>query len=228
VGFWHAVLSSALVVATGCSSVRGHSDADQQTSTHALAAETTTIAGDAHAIARNRGTARSLTLPAAAQRAEGGGVPFRAEPPSPVAIPQARVVLTNAPANGTPSQVQAQFSIGTERELFIHTVWSNVFGQHQELRRLYSPDGALFYEKVIPFSSDIAEPAQYTGQHAVPHALVVQPAPYDEQGNVVVSDYIALAGAWIGDHGMIGDWRLEVYLDAAALPSATTTMSFVH
>jgi hypothetical protein len=136
-------------------------------------------------------------------------------------------VFSNAPAQGTPSPAQAQFSVSTERELFMHSVWSNLSGQHQELRRIYSPDGELFYEKVIPFSSDISEPVPYTEEESVPHALFVQPVTFDAHGDLVVSDYIAVAGAWIGDHAMIGDWRLEVYLDGATAPNVTTVVTLV-
>lgn len=166
--------------------------------------------------------------PPSSQDAPPDAAPPPAPPdPPPPPPPTARVVFSNAPAQGTPSAGQAQFSVSTERELFIHSIWSNLSGEHQELRRIYAPDGSLFYEKILPFSTEISEPVPYTGEDSVPHALVVKPVTFDAKGDLFVSDYLALAGAWIGDHAMIGDWRFEVYLDGATVPNVTSEVTLV-
>lgn len=140
------------------------------------------------------------------------------EPPAPV---MASLVLTDAPTTGIPTQTAADFSLTEARELFVHAVWSNLEGEHTQRIKLYSPDGELYYQKLIAFSTWIDSPRAFTTWQDVPHAETVQPVALQD-GQLVVRDYIGLAGSEIADHGMTGPWQLEVYLDDSLIPTASS------
>jgi hypothetical protein len=219
-------LVCALLVTNACSSRHAHPTPSEPVATLDPNEPADAGSDDAASTSFDTPTAtQPAVIGVVAPDPDAGSTP--AEPPPVAKIPEARVVFTDAPAHGTPSQAQSQFSVGQQRELFMHTVWTNLDGAHDELRRIYSPDGSLFYEKVLAFSLDISEPVADTVQRNVPHEPNVRPVSADAQGNVVVSDYIGLAGTWIGDHGMTGDWRLEVFLDGASVPSVSSVFTLV-
>jgi hypothetical protein len=101
------------------------------------------------------------------------------EPPPPVV---ASLVLTDAPATGMPAQAHADFSLSDARELFVYSVWSNLEGEHTQLVKLYSPDGELYYQKLVAFSTLIDSPRAFTTWQDVPHEQTVQPVAPHEDG----------------------------------------------
>jgi hypothetical protein len=147
------------------------------------------------------------------------------EPPPPVV---ASLVLTDAPATGMPAQAHADFSLSDARELFVYSVWSNLEGEHTQLVKLYSPDGELYYQKLVAFSTLIDSPRAFTTWQDVPHEQTVQPVAPHEDGELVVRDYIGLAGSEIADHGMTGPWQVEVYLDDALVPTASSGFNLTN
>jgi hypothetical protein len=64
-------------------------------------------------------------------------------------------------------------------------------------------------------------------QIAIPHAFSIRPVMPNERGDVVVRDYLAVAGASIDDHQIIGTWRLEVSLDGAKTPTLAHNFELV-
>jgi hypothetical protein len=152
--------------------------------------------------------------------------PRDAGPPAPL-MPTVTAALSDGPIVGDPRDAVATFSIATVRELFIYTTWSNLDGEHYEIRQFKTPSGDLYYQKMIPFSTALDEPAPFTLTVDIPHATVIQPVQPDANGNLVVNDYIAVGGSWIGDHQITGTWTLQVYLDGASTPSSTQTFELV-
>jgi hypothetical protein len=117
--------------------------------------------------------------------------------------------------------------VSSVRELFVCTVWSRLEGEHTELMKFRAPDGELYYQKLIAFSTSATAPLPFTPTADVPHEDVVRSVAIDGRGKLVIGDYLALAGAWIGDHGMIGPWQLEVFLDGASAPSVSSSFELV-
>ncbi|HET8936425.1 MAG TPA: hypothetical protein VFN67_23435 [Polyangiales bacterium] len=135
--------------------------------------------------------------------------------------PAASIVLSGAPEPSGTAPVVDSFSLSTVPDLYVYTAWSNLCGEHTELRKYYDPSGELFYQKLTAFSTDISEPVPLTRKVGVPHNTSVLPAIPDAQGAFVMQDNIGLAGSWIGAHSITGTWKLELYLDDAKTPIAT-------
>jgi hypothetical protein len=156
-------------------------------------------------------------------------IPTQAGQPIPTqaAPAAARVVFSRSPCSETGVQLDAEFSVSDVRELFVCTFWSGLAGEHTELRKFHAPGGEIYYQKLIAFSTSAAGPVPFTRAVDVPHEEMVRPLEVDADGELVVGDYIALAGAWIGDHGMIGPWQLEAFLDGEKVPSVSASFELV-
>jgi hypothetical protein len=223
---------------------------------HATEDSPTAVESGAHAAPARSGTGRSLPGPQLAP-AGATPMLAKSQPPSavpPVSVPaasvpavpkpgrpakppdaiptvaepvSARLVFTQSPCTASVAQVDAEFSITGVRELFVCTIWSGLAGEHTELMRFRAPDGEIYYQKLIAFSTTATAPMPFTRPVDVPHDEVVRALEVEANGELVVGDYIALAGAWIGDHGMIGPWQLEVFLDGAKVPSVSSSFELV-
>ena len=136
-------------------------------------------------------------------------------------VPTASIVLSGRPLSSEPAPTTTSFSLSSVPDLYVYTTWSNLCGEHTELRKYYDPSGELFYQKLTAFSTDISEPVPFTRKVDMPHNTSVLPAIANAQGAFVMQDYIGLAGSWIGDHSITGTWRLDLYLDNATTPAAT-------
>lgn len=146
----------------------------------------------------------------------------------PVVEPTASIVLSSTPVTGEGAAPTAtSFSISSVSELYVYTAWMNLCGEHTEIRKYYEPSGALFYQKLTAFSTDITEPVPYLRKPSLPHNTSVVPVIPNAQGALVMDDYIGVAGTWISDHSMTGTWKLELYLDNNETPSATRTFELI-
>lgn len=138
--------------------------------------------------------------------------------------PTLTIAIYDTPLTDPPQAAQTQFSIARTRDLHICATWSALEGEHFEIRQFYAPSGELYYQKLIPFSTDIDQPYPFTHPVSIPHATLIQPALPNARGELVVCDQLAVAGAWIGDHQLTGAWRLDISLDGAK--SAALSHSF--
>ena len=120
-------------------------------------------------------------------------------------------------SKGVP-EPEAIFSIGSLRELHIYTRWENLDGDHEELRKIYSPDDNLYYQKLLGFSTSGSSHKPFLSQKALPRALVVRSSSMSGDGEVVVWDYLPIGGTWISEHQMTGTWRVEIFLDGSPSP----------
>lgn len=152
--------------------------------------------------------------------------PVVVEQPAPVVVPKATLVF-NEDATSHSASANQVFSVQSVRELFIHTVWSDLKGEHTETRKFYSPSGELYYEKLTAFSTDIEAPVPFEKPVSIPHGSSVQASPIDANGHAFVSDYLSVGGTWISDRAMTGIWTVEIYLDDAAKPSFTSDLELV-
>lgn len=109
-----------------------------------------------------------------------------------------------------------RYSIESLRELHVYGLWKGLSGDHVELRKYYSPDGSLYYQKLVAFSTDPASAGKpFEPSADLPHTATVQLAQSNPTGQRVVWDYLPVGGTWITQHGITGTWRVEVYLDRA-------------
>jgi hypothetical protein len=143
------------------------------------------------------------------------------------APPPHSLALYDRPPSDTPGAPQTRFSIAHTRDLYACSSWSALEGEHFETRRFYAPQGELYYQKLLPFSTDTAEPHPFTHPVAIPHATTIQPVLPNQRGELVVCDALAVAGAWIGDHQLTGAWRIEVVLDGATSPAISQAFEIV-
>jgi|GEM_PF-6876152 hypothetical protein len=132
--------------------------------------------------------------------------------------------LTITARSDETSTPQTRFSIAATRDLHICSTWSALEGEHFETRHFYAPPGELYYQKLIPFSTDIEAPYPFTHPVSIPHATAIRPVLPNERGELVVCDQLAVAGAWIGDHQLTGAWRLDISLDDSK--TAANSFSF--
>lgn len=109
------------------------------------------------------------------------------------------------------------FSIDTLRELHVYALWHGLSGDHVELRKYYSPDGSLYYQKLVAFSTDPSSADKaFEPTASIPHTRTVQLAKTTTGGASVVWDYLPVGGTWITQHHMVGTWRVELFLDKLA------------
>lgn len=148
------------------------------------------------------------------------------EPPADAA-PSATLIFNESPSSYVPSPAPQEFSIQSVRELYIHTFWTGLTGEHTETRKFFLPSGELYYQRLVPFSTDIDAPVPFDREVGIPHATSVQPTPPDADGNVIVTDYLSVAGTWISDRSLTGTWTLEIHLDEAATPAVSSEIDLV-
>ena len=84
-------------------------------------------------------------------------------------------------------------------------------GPHTQRLKLFLPDGALYQQFTSEFQVGSAQPARDKG--------------HQQLGWERVTTRLPVAGTWITEHALYGDWRFEVYLDQARQP--TTHGTFV-
>ncbi len=97
------------------------------------------------------------------------------------------------------------FSVGRARDLRI-LVWWNVAGSHTQRLELLSPDGALYQRIVGAFDADAA---RFEGR--------------SRSDFVPVETLLPVAGTWITDNSLFGDWTVNVYLDGERTPITSAT-----
>lgn len=132
-----------------------------------------------------------------------------------------RLVLAASDVDPVFSAGQTQFSITSLRELRVYTLWDGLRGQHTERRVFLAPSGDRYYEKLVPFSTELEAPVPFETQVAIPHARTVQAVEPSEDGYAPVLDYFGVAGTWISQHSMTGRWQVQVYLDGEPSPRLT-------
>lgn len=225
-------VSGFLITAAGCNGWSVHSISQDKPSDESPGATSWTVKRARGAAAADGGVAeaRDAGQPSPDPKpAADSGTPANPNPvqdagtesPEVEPAPTASIVLSGGPLSSGPAPISTSFSLSTVPDLYVYTAWSNLCGEHTELRKYYDPSGELFYQKLTAFSTDIAEPVPFTRKVGVPHNTSVLPAIANADGAFVMQDYIGLAGSWIGDHSITGMWRLDLYLDDATTPIAT-------
>ncbi|MEW6323780.1 MAG: hypothetical protein AB1515_00175 [Nitrospirota bacterium] len=117
--------------------------------------------------------------------------------------------------------VNTSFSISTVRDVYVYTYWENLFGEHDLIILVYSPDGQLYQKRVVPIS--IGQLSSSTRQvPGVENVVDVQRTT--PLGRYEVSTVqLPIAGTWITEHRLLGTWRVDVLLDKASAPVTSGT-----
>jgi hypothetical protein len=147
--------------------------------------------------------------------------------PEPDQTPMLTIAIYDEPQPDTPPTDRNSFSIASTRDLYVYSIWSALEGEHFELRQFYAPSGRLYYQKLIPFSTDIDEPYPFTQAISIPHANTIQPVMPNERGNIVVRDQLTLASTSNGGGPPPGMWRIDVSLDGAKTPTLAQRFELV-
>ena len=94
------------------------------------------------------------------------------------------------------------FSPARLNTLVVVVNWRTLVGAHVQRVELVTPAGSLYQR----FTSDVRSPDGY--------ARVETPVP--------------VAGTWITEYQLFGEWTVNVYLDGATSPVATTHFTLAH
>lgn len=135
--------------------------------------------------------------------------------------PQHRIVLSDGAIDPKNEAGASSFPINGTREIHVYSLWDRLSGFHTERREFIAPSGERYYQKLLAFSSDISEEKPFSTLHAIPHAQTVQPTVISEDGYQTVADIFGIAGTWIGQHSLTGQWLLRIYLDGSATPTVS-------
>jgi hypothetical protein len=124
-----------------------------------------------------------------------------AAPHRPVSRPATVQVMTvNTQGRWT---VRHELPLSQTRDIHIQVSW-NVPGRHLQRLHLIAPDGALYQRFTATFDGD--DPRR----------------SYTNPREVLVDTLVPIAGTWITEYAMGGQWTIEVYVDDGPTPVATS------
>jgi len=91
------------------------------------------------------------------------------------------------------------FTAARVRTLKIEVEWRTLVGAHTQQLELITPDGSIYQRFTAPVES--------------------------VTGRAWVETQVPVAGSWITQHSLEGDWKVHVYLDEAVTPVTTATFT---
>jgi len=113
------------------------------------------------------------------------------------------------------------FTVGKLRDIFVFVTWPNVSGDLVQTVEFFLPDGSLYVKKATPFRASTAQPRA----RAVPGA---SPAPdaflTSSRGTPTVITPLAVAGTYITQRSLLGNWMVRVRLGDKLVQSAQFTL----
>ena len=173
------------------------------------------------------GALLALAAPAVAQnrRPEGRGrtdadAKKKVVPSVPVVNAVTEVFFCESPTTECRSTNTA-FTVGKLRDIFVFVTWPNVSGDLVQTVEFFLPDGSLYVKKATPFRARKAQPRA----RAVPGA---SPAPdaflTSSRGTPTVITPLAVAGTYITQRSLLGNWTVRVRLGDKLVQSAQFTL----
>ena len=119
------------------------------------------------------------------------------------------VVFTDKKDQTTIPEGKTVFSANSIYSVYICATWKNIEGSHDEVLKLYCPDGRLYQTVYLPFTtyplSSMTKSVAWS-PHPVEIELVSQ-----INGVYPVWGELPVAGTWA--MRLTGAWRAEIYLD---------------
>jgi hypothetical protein len=123
-------------------------------------------------------------------------------------------------------RVNSTFSASAVRDLYVYTFWTRLSGEHLLTVRFYSPDGHLYQRLVLPVS--VGRPSSPTRQvEGVETPIDVQRAAPSGRYQVTVVQ-LPVAGTWITEHRLLGEWRVDTLLDDDPATLATRVFTLTE
>ena len=113
------------------------------------------------------------------------------------------------------------------RDIFIHTHWKELQGEHIQTLNIYSPDGNVFQKRVVPFSITEKLKRKRRKVSGITNMVDVQKARLTKDGQAVVVQF-PISGTWVSQHGMLGTWRVDAFLNQESRPSVTGTFTLIE
>ena len=120
-----------------------------------------------------------------------------------------------------------EFSMAVIRDIFIQTHWKQIQGEHIQRVHIYSPDGNIFQKRVVPFSITDQLKSQRRKVSGITNMVDVQKARPTKDGQAVVVHF-PVSGTWVSQHGMLGTWRVDAFLNQESRPSVTGTFTLIE
>lgn len=120
-----------------------------------------------------------------------------AGPPQSTIVPPVAMALTVCDTSVESCSASTSFSLGTIRDLNFSVDWQNVSaGTHTQQIALVQPNGVVY--------------------QTVSHGFAVTSG---KTGSATASDIVPVAGTYITQRSLIGDWSVEVSLDGTVIRS---------
>lgn len=120
-----------------------------------------------------------------------------AQPPQSNVVPPLAMALTVCDTSVESCSASTSFSLGTIRDLSFSVDWQNVpAGTHTQQIALVQPNGVVY--------------------QTVSHGFAVTSGKI---GSATTSDIVPVAGTYITQRSLIGDWSVEVSLDGNVIRS---------
>jgi hypothetical protein len=115
------------------------------------------------------------------------------------------------------------FSIDNLRSLYVCIVWTGVSGTHAAQLRFTSPDGNAYQTMTLAFVTPGASVTAST--LAVDgHEYPVTPAGWGRAGETLLVASLPVAGTYITQHNLAGDWKVQISLDGRTVDEDRFTL----
>jgi hypothetical protein len=138
---------------------------------------------------------------------------------------------------------QEVFSLADLRDLFVFVVWPGVTGQHVQTVQFLLPDGSIYGSKKTRFiiggitAFSAAPPAPQNEVSPVPparhliadaniiHAEGIPSLLMKSRGDSAILTVLPVAGTYITQRNLSGNWGVRVYLDDQLVLQSTFTLT---
>jgi len=141
-------------------------------------------------------------------------------PSAPVVNAVTEVFFCESPTTECRSTNTA-FTVGKLRDIFVFVTWPNVSGDLVQTVEFFLPDGSLYVKKATPFRASTAQPRARAGPGESP---TVDAFLTSSRGTPTVITPLAVAGTYITQRSLLGNWTVRVRLGDKLVQSAQFTL----
>ena len=117
-----------------------------------------------------------------------------------------------------------QFLLAQLRALYVCVIWSGVAGAYLEQLTFLAPDGSVYQALAVPFATPGAElespTVEFQGRQ-----LAVTPASQGAPGETLVLAQLPVAGTFITQNTLAGEWKVQVSLNGRPVDWGSFTLS---
>lgn len=107
-----------------------------------------------------------------------------------------------------------QFWMDELRSLYVCIVWAGLSGTHAAQLKFLSPDGNLYQAMTLAFVTATA-PATVATLEVEGRQYPVKRAGWGNKGETLLVAALPVAGTYITQHSLAGEWTVEISLDGS-------------